>query len=126
MKTSRRLQPAGAVFGMVLVFSAAAAQAGEPSCERPELAWENWRDDVISRNAGIRYFELSGEGRDALLRAYSCDGESDTCPPDRVMVLYCSGNANVLVAFVKGGCITMAEDVAIEDYLRFVGGGEPC
>lgn len=120
------MQLAGTVFGMALVMSAAAAQADEPLCKRPELVWENWRDDVVSRNAGIQYFELAGEGRNALLRAYSCDSESDSCPPDRVMVLYSSGNANVLVAFVKGGCVTMAEDMAIEDYLGFVGGGEPC
>lgn len=28
--------------------------------------------------------------------------------------------------FAKDGRVTMAEDVAIEDYPGFVGGGEPC
>ena len=47
-------------------------------------------------------------------------------PPGRLMVFHCTGNAKVLLAFVKKGCVTLAEDVSIEDYRRLVIGGDPC
>ena len=113
-------------FTVAAVFAITSVRADEPQCKRPELAWENWRDHVIASNPGIRLEELVGEQRDELLKAYSCEGPGPDCPPDQVMVLHCSDNAMVLIAFVRGGCVTMAEDVKIEDFMGFIQGGVPC
>lgn len=104
----------------------AAAQAEETRCARPELAWETWRDNVVAANAGIRFRELEGQARSEVLRAYSCETSGEDCPPDHVMVFYCSGNASVLIAFVRLGCVTMAEDVGVEAFRGFIEGGTPC
>lgn len=101
--------------------------AGEGSqCARPELEWDNWLDDASTRNPGLMHYVLTGPERDELLRAYSCLEPGETCPPDRVEVLYCMGNSQVLLAFVKNGCVTMAEDMPIEDFMGFTRGGTPC
>lgn len=41
---------------------------------------------------------------------------------------FLTGDSAIMARFVfaKGGCVTMAENVAIEDYPGFAGGGEPC
>jgi hypothetical protein len=100
--------------------------ASDDQCKRRELMWDTWRTDVLIRNPGTHYFELGGNGRAELLRAYKCDKETDKCPPDQVFVFHCVGNTKVLVAFVKNGCVTIAEDMLIEDYMAFVTGGRPC
>lgn len=102
------------------------AKADEARCARPELGWETWRDNVVAANAGIRSFELEGEARREVLRAYSCEKPGGDCPPDHVMVFHCSGNARVLIAFVRNGCVTMAEDVSIDAFTGFIEGGKPC
>ena len=98
----------------------------EDRCERPELEWQTWRNHVISANPGTDFFELRGDGRTELLRAYGCLEAGEKCPPDRLMVFHCTGNKRVLVAFVKDGCVTAAEDIPIDDYLGYVTGGARC
>ena len=96
------------------------------SCERPELEWSVWRDHVLASNPGTDFFELRGDGRDELLRAHSCLASGENCPPDQLMVFHCMGNSRVLIAFVKAGCVTRANDIAIENYQLYVTGGVPC
>ncbi len=103
----------------------ATAQADE-TCKRPGLVWDAWRDQVLAANPGTDFFELRGDGRDEILRAYNCHQSTEKCPPDQLMVFHCMGNRKVLLAFVKEGCVTLAEDILIEDYRRLVIGGEPC
>lgn len=70
--------------------------------------------------------EVVGAQRAEVLRAYACLEAGETCPPDKVMVLYCAGNGDVLLAFVKDGCVTMAEDMPVEDFMNVIKGGAPC
>jgi len=96
------------------------------ACKRPELEWSGWRDNVLASNPGADFFELRGDGRDELLRAHGCLVTGEDCPPDQLMVFHCIGNRKVLIAFVKGGCVTRAKDMTFEDHHLYVTGGAPC
>jgi hypothetical protein len=117
------------ILGLVLVailtsLSTEAAEGG--SCERPELEWTTWRDQVLASNPGTDFFELRGDGRDELLRAHGCLARGKNCPPDQLMVFHCIGNSRLLIAFVKAGCVTRAKDITVENYHSYVTGGTPC
>lgn len=114
------------VAGLLALAPVASAFGSERLCARPELEWSVWLRDVEQRNPGLRHRDLAGPERDEVLRAYSCLEAGGTCPPDTVWVLHCAGNGKVLLAFVKDGCVTMAEDMAVEDYMTLIKGGDPC
>ncbi len=104
----------------------ATAQTAAQQCKRPELHWEAWRDHALANNPNSDYVELRGEGRDRIIRAYDCNQENDKCPPDQVMVFFCTEKTTVLLAFVKKGCVTLADDMRIEDFRQYIVGGVPC
>lgn len=102
-------------------------QAEELACKRPELVWETWRDHVIANNPETTaQFELGGNSRDELVRAYGCDKPSEKCPPDKVAIFHCTGNKSVLFAFIKKGCVTIAHDISVEKFHQIVTGGPSC
>jgi len=100
------------------------SQTRGKQCKRPELAWETWRRHVLRNNSGTFFFELLGDGRQQILSAYKCIERSDRCPPNHLMVFFDVSNKMVLLAFVKDGCVTFAEDILVQEFLRLTRGSE--
>ena len=98
------------------------SQARVKQCKRPELAWETWRRHVLRNNSGTYFFELLEDGRQQILSAYKCIERSDRCPPNQLMVFFGVRNKMVLLAFVKDKCVTFAEDILVQEFLRLTRG----
>ena len=47
---------------------------------------------------------------------------SDRCPPNQLMVFFGVRNKMVLLAFVKDKCVTFAEDILVQEFLRLTRG----
>lgn len=103
-----------------------AEESSDVRCNRPELVWTTWRDHVLQANPGVRFIELEGAERAAILRALECWKASSTCPPDHSVVFHCTGRRLVLIAFVKGGCVTKAEEMSIERFMDLFGQAQAC
>lgn len=119
------------------VFTAVAATLilAAPSATRAEsdlchanglLPWPAWMASVEQMNPGIFHFDLPQPYRERLLTAYPCEDRGVGCPPDHVVVFYCSGNSMVLFAYEKSGCAIRAEQVPLETYRSVVGSDIIC
>ena len=115
-----------ALAGCAILAGIPPGAGADGSCKRAELQWPAWRDHVLASNPGTDVFELRGDGRDELLKAFGCLEGGDDCPPDEIMVFHCTGNSRMLVAFVTQGCVTKAKEIPAKDYMSYVTGGEPC
>jgi len=93
------------------------------TCKRADLEWPTWRDNVLGSNPGTDFFELRADGRDELLEVLGCADSGNNCPPDEVMVFHSTGNTNVLIAYIKQGCVIRAKEISTEDYMSYVTGG---
>lgn len=128
MKASRKTAVAAIVIAAIGVIAACVSSGAvaDGACKRADLEWPTWRDHVLASNPGTDVFELRGDGRDELLKAFGCLEGGDDCPPDEVMVFHCTGNSRMLIAFVTQGCVTKAKEIPAKDYMSYVTGGEPC
>jgi hypothetical protein len=121
----RRVFSATAAMVMAIVLSAPLA-AEDASCKRPELAWEFWFGHVQVNNPGIERVEVEEPAKSLLFMRYPCDDTAQDCPPDRAIALYSEGNADILIAFVTAGCVTLAEEMPVPEFLALVGGEAIC
>jgi hypothetical protein len=112
------------LFVAILASFTAVADDGN-GCKRPELEWQTWRAHVKRTNPGVQFGEIVGDQRNHLIDAYNAGSAPPRFNPDRVVLCYCAGRTRVLLVFLRGGCVTMAEDMPIADLHSLVSGGIP-
>lgn len=112
---------AAAALGLAVPLAATAQSQPDPCQANGLLPWSAWVASVEQMNPGIFHFDLPQPYSGRLLSAFPCEDRGVGCPPDRVVVFYCTGNSMVLFAYEKSGCATRAEQVPLETYRDMVG-----